>query len=65
MGNKIRHKNSVAIEAGFKCGTCEHETITFDGSTPETCGNCGAPGPTLVWKDKITNKTTVETLPLK
>ena len=61
---KIRHKYVKAIETGFKCASCEWESVTFDGSTPAACFHCGAPDPKAVWKDSIHNKVSVETLPL-
>lgn len=61
---KIKHKISVAVESGFKCGKCEWETITFDGTVPKACLHCGEKNPKQVWKDIITNKTVVETVKL-
>lgn len=61
---KVKHKISCTVEAGFKCDSCGWETVSYDGSQPPACLNCGVADPRPVWKDIIKNVTTVETVKL-
>jgi hypothetical protein len=61
---KIRFKSYVVVESGFHCRQCGFETVTFDGSVPGRCAQCGTRGPSIAWKNRITSNLKVETLPL-
>lgn len=56
---EVRRKMSQTTVAGYKCAACGTETVTHDGSTPSVCLDCGAPNPTLAWKNLVKDTTEV------
>lgn len=58
----IRRKMSVVPIAGYRCGTCQTETVTHDGSVPPVCLDCGTANPVFAWKNIVKDTTEVEVI---
>lgn len=56
---QVRRKMSVATVTGFKCAVCQTETVTYDGSVPPVCLDCGTPDPKQAWKNVVKDTTEV------
>ena len=57
-------KVSKSIASGYDCLNCKFDVVTYDGTRPKTCYNCGGEVGPLKWRDIITNHTTVQTIKL-
>lgn len=58
----VRRKMSVATVSGFNCKTCGTDTVTYDGSVPPVCLDCGTANPVMAWKNIVKDTTEVEVL---